>query len=203
MGSDIAWCPLCKRDITTSSRFSWVIFLGLCVLAVIPGIIYAVWALTRDRQCPICKSKVLYETEAETDMAAPVSKQPPLHTKGNARRFSVGVGKKRAVLAVLPALAILVIAAFVIGSPAVSNPGGWKISPITAEYRAEILETPLEEWQLDKANADRAECLQNAVMYGGFDARVASEMAGDCHEDADDQIFDMRRANWEATKLEP
>lgn len=175
----------------------------MCILAVIPGIIYAVWALTRDRQCPICKSTVLYETEAKTDTAAPAGKQPPSPTKENTRRFSVGVGKKRAVLSVLPALAILVIAAFVIGSPAVSNPGGWKISPITAEYRAEILETPLEGWQQDKADADLNDCLLDAVTYGGLVPQVASDMVADCREDSTEQIFDMRRANWEATKLEP
>lgn len=180
------------------------LFAGLVGIAIFGGIVVVIWLVywlayaAKSSVCPLCKDSNWGKLGA-----APVSQDTTPDNREYARKFNTVPTGKTAALAVLTAVGILVVVAFVIGSPAVLNQDGWRISPITAEYRAEILETPLEEWQWDEVDADRTDCLRDAVMYGGFDGRVVREMADDCHDDADQQIFDMRRANWEATKLEP
>lgn len=49
------YCPMCQRPVQPK-KFSWIIFLLLCCIGFIPGIIYLV--ACHGKKCPICGCKL-------------------------------------------------------------------------------------------------------------------------------------------------
>lgn len=185
--SDTSWCPLCKRDVQVSSRFSWVIFLGLCIFFIVPGVIYAWWALTRPRQCPICGCRKLYESEAAVKQ----------RETGQGRNIERGQPSRLPTEWKL-AIIILAIIFTIAGAAYLGGDAGskWKVDPLTSRQVQMVWDTPLQQWQIDKLSQEQAECLQRlASTYG----TGAPYMVQTCVNLREDDEFDMRRANWEET----
>ena len=56
--SKIRYCPLCKRDVIATKKFSWPIFL-LLILTIGGWLIYLIWYILKPRKnCPICGAKL-------------------------------------------------------------------------------------------------------------------------------------------------
>ena len=52
--SKIRYCPLCERNVSAKKKFSWPIFLLLCITGI-GGIFYIVWYIVKPKNiCPIC-----------------------------------------------------------------------------------------------------------------------------------------------------
>ncbi len=68
MAPKLRYCPSCKRNVRTESKINWILFLILCCIFIIPGIIYLIWGYL-SRRCPICKmpAKMLNEPRFDED----------------------------------------------------------------------------------------------------------------------------------------
>lgn len=54
----IRYCPLCERNVAAKKKFSWPIFLLLC-LTMVGGVFYLIWYIIKPKNaCPICGAKL-------------------------------------------------------------------------------------------------------------------------------------------------
>ena len=75
MASNIRYCPMCQKNVSTDTQINWIIFILLLILGVILGVIYLIYCLcsSSHRKCGICGCTTLQPPKPEKIASEPVS----------------------------------------------------------------------------------------------------------------------------------